>query len=167
MTTLPVMTGAELKAMREYLGLSPLWLAGYLARGDDLGKKWRENMARRIQRMELDQEKIPEELADDMDEIYEQTEKLVATLVANYRPDVEQGTAAPMLATYRSDEEYWRDRDATEFPARWHRMVAQRVADALPGLALVYQAHYRVNRRPWEEARAKRRRQPQRAVSSP
>lgn len=35
--------------------------------------------------------------------------------------------------------------------ARWHCMVGQRVALALPELVLAYELPYRVNKRPWEQ----------------
>jgi ribosome-binding protein aMBF1 (putative translation factor) len=141
MPELPVMTGAELKSAREYLGLSWSWLAEYLACDQ-----------RRLQRMELDQELVPSAIAGAVDDLYEETADQVRRLTEKYRDKVNKGEQVT-LTTYRTDTEYQRALKHARFQARWHRMVAQRVADALPGLVLVYGEQHRVNRRPWERQR--------------
>lgn len=150
MAELPVMTGAELKALREYLGLSWSWLAEYLQCDE-----------RRLQRMELDQELVPNAIAGAVEDLYDETSDFVDRMVDKYRQKVEAHGDGVEFPTYRTDGEYQRANKHGRFQARWHRMVAQRVADAVPGVVLVYQEPGRVNRRPWD------RRQPRPAPAAP
>jgi hypothetical protein len=149
MAELPVMTGAELKALREYLGLSWSWLAEYLQCDE-----------RRLQRMEVDQELVPNAIAGAVEDLYDETDDFVRRMVDKYREKVKAHGDGVEFPTYRSDGEYLRANKHGRFQARWHRMVAQRVADAVPGVVLVYQTRHRVNRRPWEGDGGGQRSQP-------
>jgi hypothetical protein len=136
------MTGAELKCTREYLGLSTSWLAEHLVCDE-----------RRLQRMELDQEEINTAIAGAVDDLYEETADAVRRLVDKYRALMEhRGDEEVRLPVYRSDAEYNRSFKHARFPVRWHRQVAARVAEALPGLVLAYEYPYRVNTPPWKRA---------------
>jgi hypothetical protein len=138
--TLPPMTGAELKCTREYLGLSTSWLAEHLACDE-----------RRLQRMELDQEEINNAIASAVDDLYEETADTVRRLTDKYRAMREhRGVDAVEFPVYRNDSEYYRAHKHARFPVRWHRQVAARVADRLPGLVLSYSEPYRVNKPPWK-----------------
>ena len=138
MAELPVMTGAELKAAREYLGLSWSWTAEYLQCDE-----------RRLQRMEVDQEVVPAAIAGAIDDLYEETADYVRRMIDKYRSQVEARGDGVTFATYRSDTEYQKANKHGRFQARWHRMAAQRIVDAVPGVILVYEEPHRVNRRPW------------------
>jgi len=136
------MTGAELKCTREYLGLSTSWLAEHLACDE-----------RRLQRMELDQEEVNTAIAGAVDDLYEETADTVRRLTDKYRELMEHHPEGVKFPVYRSDGEYYRALKHARFPVRWHRQVAARVVDKLPGLVLSYAEPYRVNKPPWKRDR--------------
>lgn len=143
--TLPPMTGAELKCTREYLGLSTSWLAEFLSCDE-----------RRLQRMELDQEEINNSIASAVDDLYEETADTVRRLTDKYSAQLkhkEDGNVE--FPVYRSDSEYNRAHKHARFPVRWHRQVAARVAEAVPGLMLSYAEPYRVNKPPWKRGQGR------------
>ena len=150
-TKLPDMTGAELRCSREHLGLTQGWMARYLMCDN-----------RRLLRMEMGQEDIPEKFVRRVDELYEETNKVVAELVSKYNEMVTgRGDAEAEFAVYRNDDSYWGDRKRKvdyggKFTAAWHRMVAQRVADAVPGVVLVYKDPVVRKPKPWERDGQKR-----------
>ena len=123
---LPALTGAELKAMREYLGLSTAWMAEKLVIGE-----------RRIQRMESAQEPMAEPVVKLIDKAQADAQDLVEKMTPLYRRKVKAAGGAPaLLPTYRIDKDGF---DAgLEYPARWHRHVAARICDGAPGAIIVY-----------------------------
>jgi hypothetical protein len=153
---LPDMTAAELRCSREYLGLTQGWMARYLMCDN-----------RRLLRMEMGQEDIPERFVTKVDGLYESTAEVVKDLVSKYRAMVDgRSEGEAELAIYRSDDSYRADRKRKvdyggKFTAQWHRMVAQRVADAVPGVVLVYKDPMPRKPKPWERGPRKE------AVSSP
>lgn len=125
-TDLPAMTGAELRATREYLGLSTKWIADHLVIGE-----------RRIQRMESGKESIPQVIVDLIERIHAHTAELCEQLSATYRRKVKaSGGASVLLPTYRVDRAS--EVAGLEYPSRWHRHVAARVASSCPGAVLTY-----------------------------
>lgn len=141
----PLMTGAELKAAREYLGLSASWLAEFAVCDE-----------RRVQRMELDQELVAESVVNAVEKVFDETDEMVTRLTDKYGLLTKNNPGKTItMPVYRSDAEYLKAHKHGRFQARWHRMVAQRVALVVPGLVLAYEKPYRVNQRPWE--RDKRR----------
>jgi len=127
------MTGAELRTMREYLGLSSLWLARYLKVNE-----------RKVTRWEMGELPIPDGVAAEVDDLYDEANAKVDELVAKYRPIVQEHSGQDVeIVTYRTDDEYWRETNQPgvgidRLPARWHRMICARVADQVPGLVVVY-----------------------------
>lgn len=145
----PAMTGAEMRCTREFLGLSLGWMSKYLMCDN-----------RRLLRMEMDREDIPNRFAGKVDDLYEETAKIVDDLADKYRAMVEgRESGEAKLAVYRNDEEYVRDAKrkidpAGKFHAYWHRMVAQRVAESVPGVILVYREPAVRKPKPWERDKA-------------
>lgn len=129
--TLPVvaaMTGAELRTVREFLGLSTNWLAQYLEVGE-----------RKIMRWEAAEVPIPDGVAAQVDDLYEEAATIVSRLVGKYRALVKANDGNDVeILTYRTDEDYWAVIGDAKFPARWHRMLCARVAEQVPGLVVVY-----------------------------
>lgn len=123
---LPAMTGAEMQATREFLGLSRSWLSEEMTMGE-----------RRMMRMEADKESIPDALVSKLDEIDAETKQEVTRLIAIYRREVKSGREIVTLRTYRKDEEY--SHAGGKYPAKWHRMMCARVVEAVPRLVLVYE----------------------------
>jgi hypothetical protein len=146
--TLPAITGAEFRAMREYLGLSLAWMARHVMCDQ-----------RRLLRMEMDQEDIPSKFASQIDDLYEETAEITRQLTAKYKLMVDGRSAGDtILPVYRSDDEYRADRKrkidhGARFTAQWHRMVAQRVADVVPGVVLAYREPAVRKPKPWEKDR--------------
>jgi hypothetical protein len=133
------MTGSEMLCTREFLGLTKAWLAEYLAMDE-----------RRMRRMELGQEQsMPLKVCNLLDEIYVETEKMVDQLTTKYRL-LAKTREEIEFPVYRNDVEYRRAHPHSRYPASWHRMVAARVADAVPEVILVYKEPYRVDRPRWE-----------------
>lgn len=135
------MTGAELLATREYLGLARPWLAEHLVLNE-----------RRIQRMEADADEIPDALVALLDQAEADARSLVHELVVTYRRRVKSAAAeirsrytelgVPVeewpdalvyLKTWRTPEGY-----TGKYSPQWHRMVCARVTESVPGLVLTY-----------------------------
>lgn len=134
--TVPItaaMTGAELHCAREYLGLSTLWLSRWL----DVGE-------RKLMRWEAEELTIPDGVASEVDDLYEEAATLVARMSKKYRQLVKDHDGDDVeIQTYRTDDEYWRATNQPGVgkdrkPARWHRMICARVAEAVPGLVVTY-----------------------------
>jgi hypothetical protein len=157
------MTGAELKAAREYLGLSLGWMTEYLGMG--AGDANKPPNTRRLERMEVGQENVPNAIAGAVEDLLDETDDTVRRMATKYREKVKAHGDGVELPTYRSDKEYLRANKHGRFQARWHRMMAQRVAEAVPGVVLVYPEGFRVNPRPWDRDSGGRRNQPHQAVS--
>lgn len=137
---IPPITPAELKCLREFLGLSSSWLAEHVHCDE-----------RRLQRMEMGQEEIPEAIGLAMDQIYTDTLDAVDRLTEKYRAQLSNKVDGEVvMPVYRNDAEYARAFKHARFPVRWHRQVAARVADRLPELQLDYSEPYRVNLPPWK-----------------
>ena len=126
MPEIPAMTGAELQATKEFLGLTTGWLAHRLVIDD-----------RRIRRMEASRENIPTVIIGFLDDLYEDTKNQVDVWSSEYRRKVKAAEGTVTLKTYRTDETY--KAAGGQYPAKWHRMCAARVAAAVPGLILTHE----------------------------
>lgn len=130
----PAMTGAELQAMREFLGLSRPWLAQYLNVGTE----------RKIMRWEDGELSIPDPITGLVDDLYQEADQLVRWLTAEYRWKVKINDGdGVMLKTYPTDKDFSRALKSAgykgqPYPSRWHRMLCARVADRVPGVVLTY-----------------------------
>lgn len=107
------MTPAELRCLREYLGLPPVWLATYLGLAQEST----------LRRMESGRDIVLPRTAERLRELAARTDAEVAQLVA----DIEAGVRR--VVTYRTDADY-RAAGGREFPASWHRAAVSRALDA-------------------------------------
>lgn len=134
------MSSAEFRCLREFLGLSPEWLADHL-----------DVQERTIHRWSTSDTHVPEAVAERIRLIARDTDAYVSTLARTSRT----------VLTYRNDAQFLRSADvsalptdhrhyAAVFPASWHRAVAARVlhthsgvtidyAEQIPGTAVVKQ----------------------------
>ncbi|WP_396902648.1 hypothetical protein [Mycolicibacterium sp.] len=116
-------TPAELRCLREFLGLPPVWLADRL--------KVRE---RTLHRWEAAVAPIPDGVATEVENLANDAADIVEQLVQQY-----EASGGGELVTYRTDEDY---RAVGElglvYPASWHRAIAARVAEQVPDVTLVY-----------------------------
>lgn len=116
------MTDAELRVIREFLGLSPEWLAAHL-----------EVSARTVRHWEAGRYAIPDGVRLEVEDLERRTGEFIAGIVPQLLdlPD-------PGVITYRDDAEYHAAHPDVPFPASWHRTVVARVALEVPGLAVAY-----------------------------
>ncbi len=117
------MTPAEIRSIREHLGLSQEEFADVL------------NIdVRSVRRWETGQQDIHAGNAAAIRKIVDITATNVRQLVIELR-----GQPHPTLVTYQSDADMWAHRPAlVPFPARWHRIIAARVAELVPNLTITY-----------------------------
>lgn len=116
------MTPAELRVVREYLGLSPEWLASHLAVS-----------ARTVRHWEAGKYAIPDGVRLAVEELEETTGRYVGAVV-----DQLMDLPDPAVVTYRTDDEYRAADPDSPFPASWHRAAVARVAQEVTGLSIVF-----------------------------
>lgn len=116
------MTPAELRVVREFLGLSPEWLADHL-----------KVSARTVRHWEAGKYVIPDGVRLTVEDLEARTGDFISNLVEKLMdlPD-------PVLITYRSDAEYRAADPEGPFPASWHRAVVARIAQEVPGLSIAF-----------------------------
>jgi transcriptional regulator with XRE-family HTH domain len=116
------MTDAELRVVREFLGLSPEWLAGHLGVS-----------ARTVRHWEAGKYAIPDGVRLEVEDLERRTGEFLDGLVPQLMdlPD-------PGVYVYRTDAEYHSAHPEVPFPASWHRAVAARLAMEVPALAIAY-----------------------------
>lgn len=113
------MTDAELKVVREFLGLSLAWLADHLAVSLRTVQHWEQGKYAIPDGVRLAIEHLEKVAADQV---------TAAVEMLNDVPD--PGMAIPRTAADCPPECPW--------PPSWHRAVAARIAQEVPGLPIVY-----------------------------
>jgi hypothetical protein len=116
------MTPAELKVVREFLGLTGDWLAAHLNVSPRTVRHWEQGKYA-----------IPDGVRLAVEDLERRTGEFISGLVPKLRhlPD-------PGVITYRDDAEYHAAHPESEFPASWHRAVVARIAQEVPGLSIVF-----------------------------
>ncbi|WP_432124077.1 helix-turn-helix domain-containing protein [Streptomyces sp. C10-9-1] len=116
------MTSAELRVVREWLGLTPEWLAGHL-----------KVSARTVRHWEAGRYAIPDGVRLEIEDLERRTGEFVSGIIGRLMdlPD-------PGVITYRDDDSYQAAHPDREFPASWHRAVVARVAQEVPALRIAY-----------------------------
>jgi transcriptional regulator with XRE-family HTH domain len=116
------MTSAELKVVREFLGLTGDWLAGHLGVSPRTVRHWEQGKY-----------PIPDGVRLEIEDLERRTGEFVSGIVGKLMdmPD-------PGVLTYRDDAEYRADHPDVPFPAAWHRAVIARVAQDVPGLRIAF-----------------------------
>lgn len=117
-----VMTPAELRCVREFLGLTGDALASYL-----------HVDPRNLRRWEAGTYAVPDGVRIAIEELEEITAQAVDDVVAQLMdvPD-------PVAIVYRNDIEYFAAHPEATLPASWLRAVVSRAALEVPGLAISY-----------------------------
>jgi hypothetical protein len=116
------MTAAELRCMREWLGLSGAWLAAHLGVEDQAVRQW-----------EAGTSPVPGDVRLRIEQLEELTAESVDTLVWMFADRTN-----PTASVYPNDTEYHAAAPGAVMPASWHRMVVMRTANELPALSIVY-----------------------------
>ncbi len=119
-----LMSGAELRVVREHIGLTVDWLAAHL-----------HVAPRSIHRWEAGERDIPDGIRDAVETLEARTAEHVTAAV-----EACNTSRDPALATYRTDGEYRAHHPELTWPASWHRAVVARVAQEVPGLVIGYWA---------------------------
>lgn len=105
------LTGAELRATREMLGLT----------GDHLAKMLGIN-PRTIRSWEQGRDPIPPRIGTEITELRSATREAVAAVIASIKDD------DPIL-TYRNDDDYLAANPDSRWTAAWHRQVCARASE--------------------------------------
>lgn len=118
------MTRAELRVVREALGLTGDWLAAHLGVSPRTVRHW-----------EAGRYAIPDGVRLELERMEAVAAGVVEEGVKRLRDAPE-----PTLAVYASDEDVRAAHADSPWPAAWHRAVAYRIALEVPGLSIVYTA---------------------------
>lgn len=118
------MAAAELRVVREYLGLTTRWLADHLAVAERSIHRWESGDPRYP---------IPDRVRLHVEQLEARTADVVTATV-----DACNDARDPAILTYRTDQDYRVHHPEQPWPASWHRAVAARVAQEVPGLAIEY-----------------------------
>lgn len=116
------MSGAELRCLREYLGLTTRWLAQHLGVAE-----------RSVHRWEAGMQCVPEGVADEVQRLSALTYEARSEL-ADKMFDLPEFC----VITYRSDGDYRAHEPESDWPASWHRALCARLADEVTGLRISY-----------------------------
>ncbi|MFF6903356.1 Aca2/YdiL-like domain-containing protein [Streptomyces hydrogenans] len=118
------MNPAELKVVREFLGLTGDWLAGHLGVSPRTVRHWEQGKY-----------PIPDGVRLEVEDLEQRTGAFISGIIEKLMdlPD-------PGVLTYRDDAEYHADHPDIPFPASWHRAVVARIAQEVPGLRITYAA---------------------------
>lgn len=121
-----IMTSAELRVVREWLGFTGEALALLLGVQDRTVRRW-----------EAGTTPIPDGARLDVEQLEHEADDLVGAIGADLLDVVEVA-----VFTYRTDAEYWTHHpERRPYPASWHRAVIARVAQDVPGLSIEYWQH--------------------------
>jgi DNA-binding XRE family transcriptional regulator len=116
------MTAAELRVVREYLGLTGDALAAHLGVSSRTLRHWEAGVYA-----------IPDGVREEIEDLEEVTARAVDDAVAQLMdvPD-------PVAVVYRTDDEYHHAHPEITLPASWQRAVVARAAERVPGLGIDY-----------------------------
>ena len=115
-----LMSAAELRCLREWLGLTTRWLADHLGVAE-----------RSIHRWEGGVREVPEGVAAEVLRLSEITYGVLNGLI-----DQLLDVPEPGVYTYMSDADYRSHHPEQDWPASWHRALCARLADEVPGLRI-------------------------------
>ncbi|MEV0732339.1 transcriptional regulator [Polymorphospora sp. NPDC050346] len=116
------MTDAEFKVVREYLGVTGDWLAGFLGVTPRTLRHW-----------ETGTYLIPDTARLALERLEQEAGEFVGVLVEKLRDARDVA-----VVTYRTDEDLRAAHPEVDRPASWHRAVIARVAQEVPNLSIVY-----------------------------
>ena len=116
------MSGAELRCLREWLGLTTRWLADHLGVAERSVHRWESGIR-----------EVPEGVAAEALRLSEITYGVLNGLI-----DQLLDVPEPGVYTYMSDADYRSHHPEQDWPASWHRALCARLADEVPGLRITY-----------------------------
>lgn len=108
-------TDAELRLLREYLGVSGEWLADQLSVAPRTVRRWEQGTA-----------PIPAAVAEEVEHLVHEQEQFVDAILQSL--PAEHATADPVwVVTYPTDAAYRDEHPDLPWPAGWHRAAIARV----------------------------------------
>lgn len=116
------MTSAEFRVVREFLGLTPEWLAAHLTVSGRTVRHWEQGKYL-----------IPDGVRIQLEDLERLTGEFIGKAVEQLMDLPEPG-----IVTYRTDAEYHASHPESAYPASWHRAVCARIAQEVPGLSIAY-----------------------------
>lgn len=116
------MTAAEFRCLREWLGLTTTWTAQRLGVAERTVHRWEAGVMR-----------VPAGVSDAMLALSEQTYDVMNAAVEQLLD-----TTDPAIETYRTDADFREHQPQADWPASWHRALAARVADEVPGVRIEF-----------------------------
>lgn len=116
------MTDAEIKTIREFLGVTGEWLAGHLGVSSRTVRHWEQGKY-----------PVPDGVRLAVESLEERTGEYIGRLVDWLNDEPE-----PQIVTYRDDEEYQQADPRSPYSASWHRAVVARTALEVRGLAIQF-----------------------------
>lgn len=116
------MTNAELRTIREFLGLTGEWLATHLGVNPRTVRDWEQGRS-----------PVPGFARKAVEDIEARTGAFITGIVEHLLSAADVG-----VIVYRNDAEYHAAHPEIEFPASWHRAVVARVALEVRGLRIAY-----------------------------
>lgn len=124
MTMLPAVTftGAHLRILREGLGLGRADFADLLSTGSKMIANW-----------ESGRSNIPPGVIRDAQFHAAEMQRFVDDYVRELASET-----APIMRTYSRDEDFRRDFPNLPYTAAWHRLIAARVRERVPGVRIIY-----------------------------
>lgn len=115
------MAGVELKMVREWLALSGQELADLL-----------DVNARTVRSWEQGRDPIPDSVRLEVERMENVTAQAVTAGI-----EALMDLPEPTVLTYQNDSQYREREPESTWPASWHRRVVARIAQEVPGLAIV------------------------------
>lgn len=117
------MTPAELRVVREFLGLTGEALAHLLGVQDRTVRRWEAGTV-----------PIPDGVRIQVEQL-----EAVAGETVSQHIDTLMDLPDPTVLTFRSDAEYHQHHPGeADYPASWHRAIVARIAQDVPALSIVY-----------------------------
>lgn len=126
------LTGAAFRVTREYLGLTAVWVAERMRVQERTVLRWESEESPISERVRLKLDVIAADTAAEVSRVSAAAH--IAEIAVLGTPD----EAAPLLVTYRTDDDYRRHQPQSTWPASWHRAVVARAAEQLTGATITY-----------------------------
>lgn len=119
------MTGAEFRIIREQLGLTNQWLTQHFGVGERSVVRWGDDV-----------NDVPPGVEEGMYELERTARRAVQDSVARFTGA--SNDTELLLETYRTDAALHAALPGDPYPASWHRAIAARIREQVPGLTVEY-----------------------------
>ena len=116
------MTSAQFKVAREFLGFTGDWLADWFSVNPRTVRGWEQGRS-----------PVPTDVCKVMGDFLGEAADIVGDEVEELLE-----VPGPVYVTFRDDDEYHNAYPKVPYPASWHRALAGRIAQAVPGLRVMY-----------------------------